>query len=303
MKQKFRAYASWLRMFKDEFPFKSDGKLAILWFDEIILQVRDKKDILSAIEVVAEEQDWNTSTLREFRRLLVPVTKYQPKYRLLPNNPWQSKNRSLVDTAWRITVEETKKMEPNVTEGDPGFRHEVAWAGAGLIESVSLWLVLNTQNHCSFLPESREHKVLQELFSSATKKEPLDIFSEIMTYKIGDLRFLSWDEIIQLRRHTFFDEFRRKMVELHMMLDSEDSKSIQQLVDEILHMGKEEALRLFRPSSSRKLLIKTIASNIPMPIPINPASVLFGVKDLYEGLDHSKNYGWMYFLLDLERKN
>lgn len=300
MKQKFRAYASWLRMFENEFPFKSD-KLAILWFDEIILQVPDKMDISSVTKIVAEKEDWNTSTFTEFRRLLVPVTKYQPKYRFL-SNPWQSKNQRLVDTAWRITVEETKKMAPRVPENDPGFRHEVAWAGAGLIESVNLWFALNTQNQCSFLPESREHLVLQELFSSATMKKPFDIFSEIMIHKIPDLKSFSWDEVVELRHHTYFNEFRKKMVELYEMLDSVDSKSIPRLVGEISQMDMKEAFLSFRPSF-RKSLIKTIASNIPMSIPINPASALFSMKDFKKELDFSKKYGWLYFLFDLDKKN
>lgn len=304
MKQKFKAYASWLRMFEDEFPFKSSGKLATLWFDEIILQIPNKKYIVDVTENVAQEQDWGTTTLKELQRLWVPVTKYQPEYRLLSGHPWESNNKDLVKTAWKVTVEETKKMVPNIPnpENERGFYHEVAWAGAGLIESVNLWMALNTQNNCSFLPESREHMILQELFSFANRKKPFDIFSEIFIHKIPDLSSFSWDDVVELRHHTFFSEFRRKMEDLQRILDSGDSRSVQQLVEDISRMDMERAFRSFQPSPI-KSLIKTIASNFPLMIPINPISLVLNGRKIKRELDFSRKYGWLYFLFDLDRKH
>ncbi|MFB0544350.1 MAG: hypothetical protein ACETVN_01435 [Asgard group archaeon] len=298
MKTKFRAYTSWFRLCEEDFLLGVGGKLATLWFDEIILQVPGEDIILKLSERVAADQDWSSSTLKEIRRIWISVEKCIPNYQFL-FEPLKSEHPSLVDTTLQVMFKKLIKSSDYPADFPYHlFLRDVAWTSHGVIEAVNVWLVLNQKNPCSFFPASWENLVLQELFSRVTKKKPFDIFSEIMVHKIPDLNSYSFDEIIELRRHPFFNEFRQKMVELYDKLNSGESQNVQELVDEISRKDMEEMVRLFRPNPL-KTVIKAIASNVPLPIPINPVSILFSAGDVKTELKISKKYGWLYFLLDL----
>jgi hypothetical protein len=47
------------------------------------------------------------------------------------------------------------------------------------------------------------------------------------------------------------------------------------------------------------MILKSIASNIPLPIPINPVSIGIAVKELKEAYDRKERFGWLYFLMEL----
>jgi len=292
-----QAFISIIQLFTD-FPFKSGGKLAVLWFDEIILEL-PQRGILSILEYVAKKEDWDTSTFQEIRRLWIPISKYIPEYPF-DINPLESKNPKLFETTLKISESDLKQQFGEEIEHHPLYLHELTWTVTGLMGSINLWLELNIQNNCSFIPHPQEHSILQELFKIATKKDQFEIFSEIMIYKMPDLNSYSWDEIISLRSHPFFDAFRLKIVELHKLLNLNESQAVQNLIDEIARKDMEEMVNMFRPSP-RKSLIKAIVSNIPMPIPFlfNPYSLITSGLDVKKELEISKKYGWLYFLLDL----
>jgi hypothetical protein len=48
-----------------------------------------------------------------------------------------------------------------------------------------------------------------------------------------------------------------------------------------------------------KTVIKTIASKLLLPIPVNPLSIAVGIADIASASERARRYGWMYFLLDL----
>ena len=277
--------------------FRLQGKLATLWFDEIVLQV-PYNSIPSVLEKVAAEEGWAKSTLDEILKIQVSANKYIPEYSMLSKNPWDSDNVELVKFAENITIQETRKMEPDIPESHPGFRHEVAWAGAGLIDGIELWLALNSIASCTFIPHLREHLVLSQLFSSEQRNKPFNIFSDVMVGKIPDLSNYSWDRIVELRHHPFFDKFREKITALNFQLDLGESESVCEIVEEIARKDMIEMIRMFRPDPSMSV-IKALASNIPLPIPLNPASALFSVQDVKRQAELSRKYGWLYFMIDL----
>lgn len=298
-KQGNQAYASWWRMMPggDDFPLGASGKLATLWFDEIVLQVPREDFLEVTLDKIAEELGWSPATLQEIHHVWVPIHKYQPNYGFL-SKAWETDVPALREVAENITITETKREAPELPETHPGFMHEIAWAGAGLIEAVSLWVSLNEMGSCTYLPHQREHLVLQELFSAATRTEPLDIFSEVMLHRIPDVSTYTWEEVVELRHHQFFEAFRGKISELHKRLNKGAPKPIRELLEEVSRKDMVEMLQLLRPTP-KQAVVKAIASNLPMPLPINPLSLGLGVLDVIRTRTLSKKYGWLYFLFDL----
>ncbi|MBU7012619.1 MAG: hypothetical protein HXS46_18205 [Theionarchaea archaeon] len=124
---------------------------------------------------VAEKEDWNSSTLKEIRKLWVPVSEYILDYQFR-SDPSESDIPGLFEIALKISGMELNKEFGENIKDHRLYWHEMGVAFAGLMDSTNLWLDLNSQNNCSFLPHPLEHLVLQELFKTATKKNRLIYF-------------------------------------------------------------------------------------------------------------------------------
>ena len=306
MKEKFRGYASFARSWLEEFPFNSSGKLATLWFDEIIFQI---DNINGATNIVAQWEDWDSKTLRKLNRLWIPITKYQPRYKFSIDyieKRFIAEHPDLEKTAFRIAHEETKKFvekekhKPKSPQDYYAFAREVSYAYLGLLEGVNSWMSLNKTFPCVFLPLYRENLVIQDLFSIATRKTPYDLFSEVINSRLPDLNNLTWDEIVDLRNNSCFNNFREKMIDLHKMVHSGDINSVKESVDKLQFSEMKELILELRPSP-HKSLIKAIISKIPMGLPINPISPLLDANKIIKEKKILKKYGWIYFLIEIEK--
>ena len=112
---------------------------------------------------------------------------------------------------------------------------------------------------------------------------------------IPDISEYSWDEIIEIRHHDYWTQFRKKLTELSESIG--DIKQGQDILEEIVRKDLIEMAQRFR-SQVTKNIVKGVASNIPLPIPINPISVVCTGYDIMKEIDFNKKYGWIYFYLD-----
>ena len=53
----------------------------------------------------------------------------------------------------------------------------------------------------------------------------------------------------------------------------------------------------FRPQVTKNV-VKGVASNIPLPIPVNPVSIVCTGRDILKEINFEKKYGWLYFYID-----
>lgn len=303
MGKDFKAYVSTTRNFLEEFPFNNSGKLATLWFDEIIFQT---ESIGKVTEFVAEREDWDSKSLKTLKKMWIPIQNYLPDIKffdvdLIPEHP------DLEETAFKITYEETKKEAKKIKfdlsdkKNFYAMMHEVGWAYMGLVESVNAWILLHKNSPCVFLPIDRESIILQKLFSTAMMQKPFDLFSEIFNYEIQNLDSLTWEQVLETKNHDYFKQFRRKMIDIQNEVNKGDKNSVFEIVNDIKMMEMEELIIKQKPVSTTKSVFKGIASNVPLPIPINPIAIYTDVKQIIEDRDIMKKYGWLYFLLDLRR--
>ena len=116
---------------------------------------------------------------------------------------------------------------------------------------------------------------------------------------IPDISEYSWDEIIEIRHHKYWTQFRKKLTELSESV--QDKKLRQDILEEIVQKDLVEMVQYFRPHVAKNI-VKGIVSNIPLPIPINPVSVVCTGHDIVQEIDFNKKYGWMYFYLDNKKQ-
>lgn len=82
-----------------------------------------------------------------------------------------------------------------------------------------------------------------------------------------------------------------------MSNEIEDQKLSQEIFEEIVKKDLIEMAQHFRPNVSSNI-VKGVVSNIPLPIPVNPISILCTGADIKKEIDFDKKYGWIYFYLD-----
>ena len=114
-----------------------------------------------------------------------------------------------------------------------------------------------------------------------------------------DYGAVSWDRLIDLRHHRYIEAFREKVNEMHNMAKVNDQKSVLEIAQEIKNQDLVEIARITRPNS-RTNIVKMFVSNVPLPVPVNPLSLLFGIQEVTSGKKMVDRFGWLYFLLDIQ---
>ena len=76
-----------------------------------------------------------------------------------------------------------------------------------------------------------------------------------------------------------------------------DKKLGQDILEEVIKKDLIEMVQHFRPQVTKNT-VKGVVSNIPLPILINPVSVVCTGYDIMKEIDFDKKYGWIYFYLD-----
>lgn len=292
-----RAFISWLGACGQD-VFGPYGKLATIFFDQLIFQVPRADTIEGVLDSQVGQNEIRYADADQLRQIWVPIQTIVPDYQFL-KNPWEHKNKRLLEVAHSVTVDATLEQYPGADKSEPaGFAHEVAWAGAGLIEAIITRTTLHITEPCTYLAEPRESRAVQQIFQEAQSPEPVEIFRHIAENRVPDLSLLTWERVLELRHHAFLENFRQKVKELSISFRSNNEKAINDGIQELELQDLRELARLVKPSP-RTMMFKAIASNIPLPIPINPLSIGIAVKELKEVYDRKERFGWLYFLMEL----
>lgn len=286
---KMKAFMSYNNLTTNNANFDFEGKLATLWFDNLLLGINDDV-VKKALESVAEEEHWSIDTFREMRKIQVSSENILPSVTFLDES-------IIEDDYFKVATDVMKDKYADFLMNSKSYgssMHEIAWGGLGIASAVKYWTLLNAKENCTFLPMDIEKQMLEKVFVSSTNVE-FSNFSDIITAMIPDISKYSWDEIIEIRHHNYWTQFRKKITELSKSIG--DTKLAQDILDEIIRKDLIEMVYHFRPQVTKNI-VKGVACNIPLPIPINPLSVVCTSSDLLKEIDFEKKYGWIYFYLD-----
>jgi hypothetical protein len=253
--------------------------------------------IAGVLEFLVHRGDITAATASEIEKIIIPVHNFLPDYSFL-SRPWQHENAQLVEVVYATALDVLRSEDPHAEPA--AIAHELTWFGAGLLESISTWLAL--QHHgCSILADTVEHRVIQAVFSSATAGMQSEPFREAIASRMPSLGETPWEQIFDLRVSPFITAFRAKLAELRSAYVTGDARAAEQLMSEVERRDLRELARTVQPAPKAAIL-KAIVSNLPLPIPLNPASVVLSIGDVQNQFDRFERFGWLYFLLELERE-
>ena len=297
MEQSAVGFVSFQRMTTDDWLFKGGGKLAAIWFDRIVINYPDSDFTWGqGFLQIADRMNWSSQTLDEALQLFVPFDAAAPRYEY-KRNAFDYDEQSYSLAAVKVVMDETDRLFPDSTDRE--WMREVSLSSAGLIEGLRRWMDLEKRTTTALLPTEREHRVLHGLSCMANGKEPFEVFSEVMEHNLPSVADMTWDEVIELRFHPFFKQFRRKICAVQALLSSGDNQASYEIVDEMKRKDLIEMAKFFRPNPFATV-IRGIASNLPLPIP-NLFSGFSAIRDVFRDSKSSVTHGWVHFLIDIEK--
>jgi hypothetical protein len=191
-----RAFMSWLSLFNNRL-FGAQGRLATIWFDTIVLHLPREDMIAGVVDRFVVKGEVKATIADELLKCWVPVQSVLPGYAFL-SKAWEHDDQKLKGVVLETTREVTKEHHPEVQETDYAFRREVAWAGAGLLEAVSTWCMLNALEACALLPHELETAVVNKVFEPP-ESSGIEMFSAIASARVPNLKSVPWERILELR--------------------------------------------------------------------------------------------------------
>ena len=284
----------WMRLFEDAL-FNAPGKLATIWFDSLVLQTPGTDLLPKVLDSLIEKRQLSAASRDELLKIWLPASRVVPQYKFM-ENPWEGAEKNVIDQALSVTVAAAKAQYPGVDEDSPEFRHEVAMAGGGLLDSIRLWSSLNAEGGCTLLAHEREGAVVKQAFAQ-NDESGIDLFSEVAAERMPSLDNLSWDRVLELRAHPHLERFRKKLAQVQVSARAGDLKASKEMVADLELRELRQLAQAVEPSPGAAV-VRAICSNLPLPVPFNPASIALGIDDVADNVDRTVRYGWLYFLME-----
>lgn len=221
-----KAFMSYNNLVINNANFSLEGKLATLWFDNLLLGI-GKELVEKVMEDVAEKEHWSVATFKEMKKIQISSECLLPSVSFMDESIIEEDYFKVATDI--LENKYAKELSNPVTYG--GAMHEISWGGFGVANSVKYWTLLNAKENCTFLPMDLEQQMLGKVFGS-TMDMKYDSFSDIIIAIIPDISEYSWDEIIEIRHHSYWTQFRKKLTELSESIG--DKKLGQDILEEVI---------------------------------------------------------------------
>ncbi len=259
-------------------------KVATLLFDEVVFQREQTEGFADKILYV---YDNGAPVSKDSRRALEEcwsgVTDATPRFSIYGVNdewPWDNASKSLCD-ATKSVMQELWGAK-NVSEDE---NYELYKAGGYLMSDILHWRAYF--GDATLVSDRAAESVVERLnlFPYEGKSGYTSIAADL-----PNILEVPWEGVVELRRSSFLQNFRRKYSEL----TREDK--IEQLFDEYLET-LERLADAVRPNTAAEVT-KAVLGNLPTPI-INPISIGSSVRDIWRSERLKREYGWVFFLREL----
>lgn len=158
---------------------------------------------------------------------------------------------------------------------------------------------LSTGYRATMMPTDFEDHVLRALVSPADPRADFNLFEEIARYRLPRLQDTPWEVIVELRHHPLIENFRATLSAMQAELRAAGPGNSKDIFAEIERKSMKELLSLLRPSPLWATA-KGIFTNLPLGPGVNPLAVLDSVHAIQRDRKIRKQFGWLYFLYDLD---
>jgi hypothetical protein len=165
-----------------------------------------------------------------------------------------------------------------------------ALANSG-VGSVLVWTMLRSHLECAYFAFNEVEFAAADLLLCQNERSSFRAANLLMP----DAGELSWEEVFDIRERPEAISFRQWLHSRNW--GNSDNKSIEEDVIGALLDVVEDC----RPNVGSEIL-KGVASNIPFPIPVNPASLAISAKSIFDARRFRRKYDWTYFLIERRKR-
>jgi hypothetical protein len=306
-----RALASFVTCATDE-RFRTDHlKLCVLWYDEVIFENLGAFDQGRFLEGLVGEEKHARSTIKALSDLVLPLDKrtspdviehvrktappgyprWGDKYQNYtypdPENAEEyAHNQLLAQIASEYGVEQFTGLDVEQAEG----RARVA------VDAVRLWDHVNHEFPCMLQanPDEKLAMTSAQRFAAQAEQAPTPV--RLFELAIPSLSSVPWHRIIEFRRNHSLGTLRLTIAKA-VERAGESVDDAKQAFDEVEKGVMNDIVESARPKV-KKVAVEALLANIP-GLPVNPASVYFGLRDSVSVAKRDKNLGWLYLLRDI----
>lgn len=274
-----KAYVTLGELFSEPDDLLMRCKIALLWFDNLLIQSFPNNFY---VDYLLEEYKISNKYERFLREFIIDYPETIDIYKQ------QSKNNKLLNV--------TDQVLRDYFEGEYiGKERDIFLEKNCITYGVEKWAELNMTEPYAFIGRKVEQKIIRNTFFE--KNGDKEDMIEFVNMTLPNLKNMSFEKIIEMRNHPYLESFRITLNELHQNIKDTDKLNVQELFLELVNKNIKEVFSLFKPSVSKQM-IKGIVCNLPMPIPVNPISIIASMGDVAKDIKLKNTYGWLFFYMD-----
>lgn len=273
-----KAYVTLGELFDEPDDLVIRCKIALLWFDSLLVQSFSDSFY---VDYLLEEYKISNEYEKFLREFIIDYPERIDIYKQ------QSKNEKLL-TVTDYALQDYFKGEYIGKERDIFLEKNYITHG------IEKWAELNVTEPYAFIGRKVEQNIIRNTFFEKNNKDDI---VEFVDMALPNLKNMSFEKIIEMRNHPYLESFRTTLGELYQNMKDIDKLNVQEVISELVNKNIKEVFSLFKPSISKQA-IKGIVCNLPMPIPVNPLSIIASMGDVAKDIKLKNTYGWLFFYID-----
>lgn len=249
-------------------------KIATLWFDSLYFGGPDTGAARFAVGYLAE---FNRLSERAQNRLLRVWRPYRGRTSYASVYPGHL-------NYWTVASEKMKQATEKAiltAYGKSELGYDDYKYGIYLMHEITYWG--RHARKLTYVGSDADASIVSHLTSTS------DLESCSLVLKdFPDFANLSWNSVLELRESPHMKSFREK-VRCHVAAGLKSPT-----LREEYEQTRDHLLTKLAPDVG-KTTYKAIIANLPK-LPVNPAGIYYGYKDVSASVELRSNYGWMFFL-------
>ncbi|MFW6046601.1 MAG: hypothetical protein ACOCP4_02280 [Candidatus Woesearchaeota archaeon] len=255
---------------------------------ERIKQKEELKKILLTIEDFVNKED----DLRHF---------------YMPQNPetsmWLGQNSSsYIDFIKKYVQIKNGYDKPEIQSRDHKKELEYYIGAISMDFQILAEVTRRFENFSGLYSEIHEQAFTATYGQKEVKTNSKKVITAVETINYFDFGSLTWDEIIELRKSQFANDFRKKVWEWTNEFNSGvDNVEVENKIYRFIDDAKFDFIEERKPNQL-KTSLTGILGNIPLPIPVNPISIASAIDQSVIDNKAKKEFGWLLFI-QKARKN
>jgi hypothetical protein len=309
-----RALVSSATSMVDEDLREDHLKLCFLWYDEVLIETIGAYDERRFFEGLLGAERTQAKLAHALSDVIVPLdrrvsqdvigdlmTRSGPGY---PRWGKDYENYTYPDPENGAQYAHNMLLEHLATERglarfNDGYDVQMAEGAAGsAVDAVLLWERVNAEMPCVLQTNACERIALTsaQAFSAGSdvSSGPFKLFNA----EIPSLRHVSWSQIVAFRKDGSLRSLREKFSSSFEAAGG-DAEQTAVLFDQ----SEQDALDAIVDGSrtnTKQVVIESIVANVP-GLPVNPVSVMLGLRDAVRSYKKNSHHGWLYLLRDIRK--